>query len=377
MLRYVYGFFGYFVVLSDDGRERIHVKNIMFGKHFLYILFREGGICHKMGVSSDIHRRINDLNRQYGPFCLNRSLVLRTDSKSEAYMLETALKYSYSGYNTPLLGKYYTDGETEWFAEDCYGDMCNSLASFAKDRMGSGYNIAPVDPKLLKPLTKDGVSKQLKFQRFLEGRRAQIEVLCKNTKNVKNFRTAIKLLMPNLIGVAKLYSNDFSNSYEVFLSGDASAEVLDEVFQVSRLSADNDEVWAGANLCVSTQSSSIYKKASFSIPHRGDHFESGWESKGKISTYISMLEDLAAAFPVPPAYQKHVGRSFWDELAPDELALYRGAIWKALFSHVSDKNVENGNKASRCTENAKPTTTKTQNGESLNDSSVQLSFDFF
>lgn len=349
----------------------------MFGKNFLYILFREGGICHKMGVSSDIYRRINDLNRQFGPFCLNRSLVLRTDSKSEAYMLETALKCSYSGYNTPLPEKYYTDGETEWFAEECYGDMCSSLASFAKDRMGDGYDISPMDPKILKPLTENSVSKQYRFQRFLEGKRAQIEVLCENTKNVKSFRTAIKLLIPKLIGVAKLDSNEFSNTYEMFLSGDTSAELLDEVFRVSRLSADNDEVWAGANLCVSTQSASIYKKASFSIPHRGDPFESGWESKGKILTYISMLEDLAAAFPMPPAYQKHVGRSFLDDLSPDELAFYRGAIWEALFSHTFDNDVENGNKASRNTKSAKSETTKALSGNSLGENpSAQLSFDF-
>lgn len=349
----------------------------MFGKHFLYLLHRENGICHKMGISSDIRRRVNDLNRQYGPFCLKRSVVLRTDSKDEAYMLETALKCSYSGYNTPLSGKYYTNGGTEWFAEDCYNGMYSSLISFAKDRMGDGYSIEPVNSQFFKPLTKGGVFKQLKFQRFLESRRAQIDVLCRNTKNVRNFRTAIKLIMSSLIGVAKTGSDDFSNSYEIFLSADTSAEVLDEIFSVSRLSADNDEVWAGANLCVSTQSSSIYKKASFSIPHRGNHFESGWESKGKLLTYISMLEDLTSAFPVPPAYQKHVGRSFWDEISPDELCLYRGAIWAALFGHDAEGDIEGDEKAARHRENSNSLTIKTQSCESLCESpSTQLSFDF-
>jgi|GEM_PF-5183251 len=349
----------------------------MFGKNFLYILFREGGICHKMGVSSDICRRINDLNRQFGPFCPNRSLVLRTDSKSEAYMLETALKCSYSGYNTPLPVKFYTDGETEWFAEECYDDMCNSLTLFAKERMGDGYDISPLPPQIFKSLTGNSVSKQYSFQRFLEGRKAQIEILCKNTKNVRNFRTAIKLLMPKLIGVVKLDSNEFSSTYEIFLNSDTPAELLDEIFRVSRLNADNDEVWAGANLCVSTQSSSIYKKASFSIPHRGDPFENGWESKGKILTYISMLEDLAVAFPMPPAYQQHVGRSFLDDMSPDELAFYRSAIWEALFSHASDKNVKNSSKVSRKMKRTKSATTKSLSGDSPGEKpSAQLSFDF-
>lgn len=349
----------------------------MFGKHFLYILFRENGVCHKMGVTSDIHRRVNDLNRLHGPFCLKRSLVLRTDSKNEAYMLETALKCSYSGYNTPLPGEYYSDGRTEWFAIDCYSDMCNSLTSFAKDRMGDGYSIELVNPNLLKPLTKNGISKQLKFQKFLEGRKAQIEALCQNTKNVRNFRTAIKLLIPSLIGVAKTGSNKFSNSYEIFLSKNTSPEVLDEIFSVSRLSADNDEVWAGANLCVSTQSSSKYKRASFSIPHQGDYFESSWESKGKLLTYVSMLEDLAVAFPVPPAYQQHVGRTFWDELSPDELSLYRRAIWEALFDYGSEDNYESDNKTPNHKKNENSRTIKKRKGKSLSDNpSIQLSFDF-
>lgn len=349
----------------------------MFGKHFLYILFREDGVCHKMGVTSDIHRRVNDLNRLHGPFCLKRSLVLRTDSKNEAYMLETALKCSYSGYNTPLPGEYCTDGGTEWFAIDCYSDMCNSLISFAKDRMGDGYSIELVNPSLLKLLTKNSISKQLKFQKFLEGRKAQIETLCQNTKNVRNFRTAIKLLMPSLIGVAKTDSNELSNSYEIFLSADTSPEVLDEVFSVSRLSADNDEVWAGANLCVSTQSSCKYKKASFSIPHRGDHFENSWESKGKLLTYVSMLEDLAVAFPVPPAYQQHVGRTLWDDLSPDELSLYRRAIWEALFDYGSESHYETDNKTLRHRKNANSRTIKTRRSESPGEPTyTQLSFDF-
>lgn len=353
------------------------MSKLMFGKHFLYILFREGGVCHKMGISSDIHRRVNDLNRQFGPFCLKRSILLRTDSKSEAYMLETALKCSYSGYNTPLPIDYYTDGETEWFAEDCFKDMCNSLVFFAKDRMGEGYNITSVDARLFKPITKSGALKQIEFQDFLEGRRAQVTILCQNTKNVKSFRTAITLLMPHLIGVAKLDSNDYSSSYEVFLDGGTPAEVLDEIFQVSRLSADNEEVWAGANLCVSTESSQIYKKASFSIPRRGDHFECGWESKGKILTYISMLEDLTAAFPVPPAYQKHIGRSFLDELSPDELAIYSDAIWKALFGHGSDNNSEDGNKTGRNSNSFKSGAAKAKKHSSIaENTSAQLRFDF-
>ncbi|MFK1068586.1 GIY-YIG nuclease family protein [Pseudomonas aeruginosa] len=353
------------------------MRNLMFGKNFLYILFREGGICHKMGVSSDICRRINDLNRQFGPFCPNRSLVLRTDSKNEAYMLETLLKCSYSAYNTPLPEKLYTDGETEWFAEECYDDMCSSLALFAKQRMGDGYDISPVDPQIFKPLTENSVSKQYRFQRFLEGRRTQIKVLCENTKNAKNFRTAIMLMMPKLIGVVKLDSNEFSSAYEIFLSGDSSAELLDEIFRVSRLSADNDEIWAGANLCVSTESSSIYKKASFSIPHHGDPFEKSWESKGKLLTYTSMLEDLAVAFPMPPAYQQHVGRSFLDDLSLDELTFYRSAIWEALFSHASDNDVKNGSKASCNTKSTKSATTKALNGDPPSEKpSAQLSFDF-
>ncbi|WP_343596916.1 GIY-YIG nuclease family protein [Pseudomonas sp.] len=349
----------------------------MFGKHFLYILFREDGVCHKMGITSDIHRRINDLNKVHGPFCLKRSLVLRTDSKNEAYMLETALKCSYSSYNTPLLGEHYSDGGTEWFAIDCFSDMCNSLTSFAKDRMGDGYNIEQLNPNIIKPLTKNNIAKQLEFKKSLESRKAQIETLCQNTKNVRNFRTAIKLLMPSLIGVAKVGSNEFNNSYEIFLSADTSPEILDEIFSASRLSADNDEVWAGANLCTYTQCSSKYKKASFSIPHEDDHFESSWESKGKLLTYVSMLEDLAVAFPVPPAYQQHVGRTLWDEMSLEERSLYSRAIWETLFYHSPEDHYESDNETPSIRKNEKLRTTKKRRDKSPAENALtQLSFDF-
>ncbi len=349
----------------------------MFGKHFLYILFREDGICHKMGITSEIHRRVNDLNRLHGPFCLKRSLVLRTDSKNEAYMLETLLKYSYSNYNIPLPEEYCVDGRTEWFAIDCYSDMCNSLIYFAKDRMGDGYSVELISPSLLKPLTKNSISKQLRFQKFLEGRKVQIEALCQNTKNVRDFRVAIKLLMPSVIGVAKTDSNEFSNSYEIFLSADTSPEILGEVFSVSRLSADNDEVWAGANLCVSTQSSCKYKKASFSIPHKGDHFESSWESKGKLLTYDSMLEDLSVKFPVPPAYQQYVGRTLWENLSPDELSVYSRAIWEALFDYGSESHYETENKKLYHRRGSNYRAIKARRSESLGEPPyTQLGFDF-
>lgn len=349
----------------------------MFGRHFLYILVRENGICHKMGVSSDIRRRVNDLNRQFGPFCLKRSLVLRTDSRPEACMLEAALKISYSAYNTPLPEEYYTDGETEWFAEACYETMCNSLEAFAKDRMGEGYSIAPINPGLFKSLTPKTMLKQARFQTFLEGRQAQIEVLCENTQNVRSFRSAMKLMLPNLIGVARLEPNDFSHNYEVFLEAGTAAEVLDELFQVSQLSADNDDVWAGANFCVTTHSSSMYKKASFSIPHQADHFERGWESKGKILTYSSVLEDLVEEYPVPPAYLKYVGQSFWDQLSPEDVQVYQEAFLRALFGHTFDDHVDEVLKAPPRTKK-KSIATRGKKRSAVKDETphAQMGFDF-
>lgn len=318
--------------LLEFHREFTTEEISMFGKHFLYILCRENGICHKIGVSSDIRRRINDLNRQFGPFCLERSLVLRADSRSEAVMLETAMKQAYSSYNTPL-PEDYTDGGTEWFAEECYSKMCSSLAFFAEIRMGEGYSIESIDPAIFKPITENSKSHQVKFDLYLESRKAQIKSLCQNTLNLRRFRSAVKSMTPSLIGVTRAFSNGSNHSYELFLSLDTSLELIDEIFSAPRLNADNDEVWAGANLCISTQTTLNYIKATFSIPEHRDHFEDSWESTGKISTYTSILDDLARKFPVPPAYQIHVGRTFWDELPPEEISEIFDAIRLVFFGH--------------------------------------------
>lgn len=304
----------------------------MFGTHFVYILYRENGICHKLGASSDFPRRINDLNREHGPFCFKRSIIMRTDNKDDAFQLETALKCSYSGYNTPLPGHASTNGKSEWYADECFDEMRESLSFLAKVRMGEGFSVSNISPEIIKLTTTKTNLKQKSFQTLLDQIKPQITALCENTKNVKDFRIAVKVLIPNLIGVAKLPPDDDANYYEVLLRGDTSREDLDTIFKASRLSADNNEVWAGANLCTSLQTSPVYCIAKFSTPHNAGHFESSWESKGKLSTFISTLEDLRKAFPVPPAFKEYIGKSFLADLALEDARQYRDAIWECLFN---------------------------------------------
>ncbi|MOA46716.1 hypothetical protein D3C78_1692640 [compost metagenome] len=62
-----------------------------------------------------------------------------------------------------------------------------------------------------------------------------------------------------------------------------------------------------------------------------DGLEQSWESKGKSAIYRSMLDEHAEKYPLPPAYQYHVGRSFLDDLTDEEMAEFRHALWRGLF----------------------------------------------
>ncbi|WAC00088.1 GIY-YIG nuclease family protein [Pseudomonas putida] len=310
----------------------------MLGKHFLYILVRTNGISYKMGISSDFKRRVNDLNRECGPFCLKRSFTLRTDNRKDATDLETMLKTLYADYNTPLPEKKFAKGETEWFAEECYDGMVESLKTLACVKMGDGYSLQAIDHKLIKPITENGVIRQQAFQSFLEGLSNQIRALCSNTHNARSFRAIIKEMTRHLIGVVRLQTSDHSNHYEIFFSPDTPASFIDSILQISRLTADNRKIWAGANLCTSTQSCSLFKKACFSIRKDMEGLEQSWESKGKSAIYRAMLDEHAERYPLPPAYQSHVGRSFIDDLTEEETAELGRALWSGLFnrSHINN-----------------------------------------
>lgn len=87
----------------------------MLGTHHLYVLIRKDRLALKVGLSSNLTRRLRTLNRKYGPFCSSHSISLRTDDKREAELFETTLINLLSDYRIPLPVKNRGNGETEWF----------------------------------------------------------------------------------------------------------------------------------------------------------------------------------------------------------------------------------------------------------------------
>lgn len=60
-------------------------------------------------------------------------------------------------------------------------------------------------------------------------------------------------------------------------------------------------------------------------------FDQSWTSKGCISKLASLIEDLSIRYPLPPAYNEFVGRSFLDNMGEEEIHDIQLALWQALF----------------------------------------------
>lgn len=303
----------------------------MFGKCVVYIFVREEGVCHKLGITEHLEKRFNTLNKKYGPFNLEKSIILRADDKNEAGLFETMIKHLYCGYNCPLPIERPSNGETEWYASVCYEEMLKSLINLAESKHGKGIRLGKVPVKIVENFSEPNIIKQDYYRKLINSNAARINVLCQNTLNAKEFKKLINSLFPMLIGVTKSRSDLNHDSYEMFLRCDASEQLTESIFNISKLSADNDNTWAHINICTSMEYSYKYKKMDFSVPKKFYCLEQGWESKNKLFSFYSLLEDLARSYPVPPAYEQYVGVSLFDSLTNEEKQNLSDVLWDTIF----------------------------------------------
>lgn len=304
----------------------------MLGTHHLYVLIRKDRLALKVGNSSSLTQRVRTLNRKYGPLCSSNSISLRTDDKREAALFETTLKNLLSDYRIPLPVKRRGNGETEWFMGQCYEELIDVLRELALARHGNGYHIGAIDVDNIAPLTTDSMEELAKFGKKLKKLLPRIEIRHLNVSNIRAFRFAVGRIIPNLIGVAKILSENNERCYEIFLRPTScTRQELKEIFDTGRLSAEDDGIWAGSNLCTSIEANGDFQRAIINFGSMHEVFDQSWTSKDCVTKLASLIEDLSIQYPLPPAYKEFVGRSFLDNMSEEERQNIGLALWQALF----------------------------------------------
>lgn len=241
------------------------------------------------------------------------------------------LRYLLSDYAIPLPVPKRGNGETEWYMGQCYNELISTLRGLALAKQGSGYHIGAIDVEKMAPLSCDEIKVVADFGKRLKKQLPIIKVRHANVTNARSFRSAVTCLIPNLIGVAKILETNNRTRFEIFLRPASHAyDVLNEIFEVARISAEDDHSWASANLCTSWDSNETFQRATIRF-HSDTIFEKTWSSKGCVSKLVSLMEDVAGQYPLPPAYQEFVGVSFLDTLNESQRTELATAFWQALF----------------------------------------------
>lgn len=98
-----------------------------------------------------------------------------------------------------------------------YEELIDFLRELALARQGSGYHIEVIDLDNIAPLTTVGMEGREKFGENLKKQLPRIDVRYLNISNTRAFRSSVRRIIPNLIGVAKIFSEKNEKCYEIFL----------------------------------------------------------------------------------------------------------------------------------------------------------------
>lgn len=299
---------------------------------YLYVLVHSAGDFFKVGVSSSLDKRLKTLMQVFGPFDTEKSFLVRMDSAQDAKALEEGVKRLFSSYRftMPRIGNN-RNGETEWYLIDCFADMSDWVQDFAR-RKGEVVRRMHL-PWMLDVGDCDQSLSDRRAELLLQ-HAPKLEALRENAAGEKRIRDFLRAASDFLIGVAEVGTED-RRGYEIYMSPDYSDfDEMRDLLSVD-LTAEDEDFSAWARVCTGVDATKDYKRLHLSVPEMHvdgrSSFGGQWEAERFVKSYSAMLTGLAQLYPLPPAFQKFVGKSFWDDFSDDEKRDVANKMWEALF----------------------------------------------
>lgn len=295
-----------------------HRKISMLGKNFMYVLMRTDGKCYKIGHTSSLQTRLRSLNRQFGPFSGEHSYAVRTRTKRQARKLEDALRTLLDSYSFTLPIGNKPNGQTEWFTGASFSLLSKNRESILAICLGDQATVEAIDVDLMAPLSELHLMHLRDVQKRIDEISSQLTSKWENAERTRKFIVWIAGHRKKFLGVAEVEKGNGKVCFELFLQPDAcSFDELEKVRSLAGMNSDNADFFASTNFAVATSMPS-YQKIAFVFDANPTIHEGSWESAGYVDEMHSILEDLLVELPLPLAYQKHVGVSFFDELTEEQ-----------------------------------------------------------
>lgn len=305
-----------------------------FGSHHLYVMLHSSRLALKIGRSSSLNRRIADHTRRYGEFCTGDSFVLRTDDEQEARTIETSIKHLAADFHLPLPSEWRGRGETEWFLAECYEELRTTIEQIATIRHGEGFHVSALPRTSTVRLNANHRQSAKTFSDFLLARASEMKQRLENLRNTRSFRVAVQQLIPHLIGVARIGQKD-NAEFEIFLRPNQERHLaLDKLLENARLTAGDDDSWAGADLCTSLDGNCNFQRAHIHFGSLPSILKENWQSRGFAARLHALVEDLADNYPLPPGYDEFVGVSSWDLMDEKTREVLAQQLGEALFGDL-------------------------------------------
>jgi hypothetical protein len=303
----------------------------MLGKNFVYVLMRTDGQCYKIGHTTSLQTRLRSLNRHFGPFSSEHSYAVRTGTKRQARKLEDALRTLLDSYSFTLPVGNKPNGQTEWFTGRSFALLSKHRESILSVCLGEHATAEAIDVDLMAPLSAAHLAHLREVQERIDDISSQLTSKWENAERTREFIVWIAGHREKFLGVAEVEKGNGEVCFELFLQPDAcTSDELEKVRSLARMNSDNADFFACTSFGVVATSMPSYQKIEFVFDADRTIHEGSWESAGYVGQMRSIVEDLLVALPLPPAYQKHVGVSFFDELTEEQRNDFRVAMRRWL-----------------------------------------------
>lgn len=304
------------------------------GVAFVYVLVRKNSQHFKIGVSADLEHRLKSLMQVYGPFSNENSFCCSFDTKSDAKSVEDSLKNAFANYRFEM-PKFIDNrnGETEWFISDCLDKLRTKMNELTADR---GVIIGTLNLTWMSntDLQKTDLSQRL--ENYLSQQSDRFEALKLNARSILLFRHFIRDVSNQIIGMIEVQKEN-SIVYELYISNDFPREALSSLQSISVRTEREDNLWVSNCVCVFCTGTNDHIKLSFKLPgiskfKKTKNFpEKDWESERFIKQYMWAFKRITQCYRLPPAYEKYIGRTAFDDLIKEEKNELHRQLWQWIL----------------------------------------------
>ncbi len=272
--------------------------------NLIYVLVKENLPCFKLGITSNIDRRLSSL-ACYAPFSESKSHLIKLDRALTKKQLENGIGVKFRNYNLHIQKiknknsnkKDKTNGETEWYDIACLKDMVSEIRHFLKQDDGIRQAFVPFGDEKVKLVAKNANQKEC-------NKNIEIALECYQSKkaNQKVRKHILKIENDlHLVGVHN--KSDENNASFLLVTNNSPTKQKLNDFSIEA-SAKNKKTFA--NICTSIVKIDNKTYYDFKIPIS---LKQNWTSEDIVERTLSHFYELAKIKPLSEEYIKTIEKT--------------------------------------------------------------------